>query len=141
MFKLQVITLSGVFKDEEVFEVRVPTTAGTIAINADNAPLVGAIKPGILTVVHKRGEVDSQNQIVGVYSGTVEVLNNVVKVLVDEVDALEDVSQAEAEKALAHAKELSEKAGDSVALAEAHSMIDRSAVRLRLAGLRKHSKH
>lgn len=140
MFQLQIITLSGVYKDQEVFELRVPTTAGDIVINADNAPLVSAIKPGILTVVSKKGDRDEQSEQVGVYEGTVEVLNNTVKVLVDDVDSPDEFSEAEAEKALARAKELTEKAGDSVALAEAQSMMDRSAVRLQLAGLKKRSK-
>lgn len=140
MFQLQIITLSGVYKDEEAFELRVPTTAGTIVINGGHAPLVSAIKPGILTVVHKRGDREDQFEQVGVYEGSVEVLNNIVHVLVDEVDSPDEVSEAEAEKALARAKEMTEKAGDGVSFAEAQSMMDRSAVRLQLAGLKKRSK-
>src|SRR3989344_5646579 len=140
MFQLQIITLSGVFRDKEVFEVQVPTTAGSIVINGGHAPLVSSIKPGVLTVIYKRGDREDQQEKVGVYEGTVEVLHNVVNILVDEVDTPEDYNEAEAEKALALAKEMTEKAGDSVALAEAQSMMDRSAVRLQLASLKKRSK-
>jgi len=140
MFQLQIITLSGVFRDKEVFEVQVPTTAGSIVINGGHAPLVSSIKPGVLTVIYKRGDREDQQEKVGVYEGTVEVLHNVVNILVDEVDTPEDYNEAEAEKALARAKEMTEKAGDSVALAEAQSMMDRSAVRLQLASLKKRSK-
>ena len=140
MFQLQIITLSGVFRDKEVFEVQVPTTAGSIVINGGHAPLVSSIKPGVLTVIYKRGDREDQQEKVGVYEGTVEVLHNVVNILVDEVDTPEDYNEAEAEKALARAKEMTEKAGSSVALAEAQSMMDRSAVRLQLASLKKRSK-
>ena len=140
MLQLQIITLSGVFRDQEVFEVQVPTTAGSIVINGGHAPLVSSIKPGVLTVIYKRGDREDQQEKVGVYEGTVEVLHNVVNILVDEVDTPEDYNEAEAEKALARAKEMTEKAGDSVALAEAQSMMDRSAVRLQLASLKKRSK-
>lgn len=125
--------------DSEAFEIRVPTTGGDIAINGGHAPLVGAIRPGVLTITKKRGDRSDQMEQVGVYEGTVEVLHNVVNILVDDVDTPDDVSEAEAQKAFAHAKELTEKAGDSVALAEAQSMMDRSAVRLQLAGLKKRS--
>ncbi len=140
MIQLQIITLSGVYKDEEVFEVHVPTTAGPIAINGGHAPLVGAIKPGVLSIIHKKGDREEQYEEIGVYEGTVDVLKNEVKVLVDDVDAPDEISKEEAEKALNRAKELAEKAGDSVALAEAQSMMDRSAVRLQLASLKKRSK-
>ena len=81
MFQLQIITLSGVFRDKEVFEVQVPTTAGSIVINGDHAPLVSSIKPGVLTVIYKRGDREDQQEKVGVYEGTVEVLHNVVNIL------------------------------------------------------------
>lgn len=140
MIQLQVITLGGVFKDQEVFEVQVPTTAGPIAVNGGHAPLVGSIKPGILTIVYKKGDREEAQEKVGVYEGTVEILHNVCNILVDDVDTPDEYSEAEAEKALARAKEMTEKAGDSVALAEAQSMMDRSAVRLQLANLKKRRK-
>ena len=136
--QLQIITLSGVFLDKEIFEVDVPTTAGEIAINAGHAPLAGAIKPGLLTIKHTKSDPSSKWDLIAVYEGTVEVLRNIVTVLVDDVDTLEEVSEAEAEKALSRAKEITAKAGDAVSLAEAQSMIDRSAVRLQLASLKRH---
>lgn len=140
MFNLKIITLGGVFLDKEVFEVQVPTQAGPIAVNAGHTPLVGSIKPGILNIVEKKGDRSEVNQTVAVYEGTIEVLHNAVTILVDDVDTPEEVSEAEAQKALVRAQELSAKAGNAVALAEAQSMMDRSAVRLQLAGLRKRSK-
>lgn len=136
--QLQIITLSGVFLDKEIFEVDVPTTAGEIAINAGHAPLAGAIKPGLLTIKHTKSDPSSKWDLIAVYEGTIEVLRNIVTVLVDDVDTLEEVSEAEAEKALSRAKEMTAKAGDAVSLAEAQSMIDRSAVRLQLASLKRH---
>jgi len=140
MFQLQIITLSGVYLDEEVFEVQVPTLAGPIAVNAGHAPLVGVIRPGVLTVVRKKGDALEHHEQIGVYEGTIDILNNTVKVLVDDVDTPDEFSEDEAKKALERAKEMTEKAGDSVALSEAQSMMDRSAVRLQLASLKKRSK-
>lgn len=139
MIRLKLITLSGVKADKDIFELMVPTTAGTIAINEGHAPLVGAVAPGVLYVREQRNTADSSREQFGVYDGTVEVLNNEITVLVDEADAPEDISQSEAESAFNRARELKKKAGDSVALADAQAIMDRQAVRLKLAGVRKNS--
>lgn len=137
---LNFITLSGQLVDEDVFEVLVPTIAGDIAINDGHAPLLGEVAPGIMEVRKKRGDKDGERQEYGVYEGTVEVLDNTVHVLVDDVDNPEDVSESEAKAALERAQKLIDTAKDAVSLSEAQSMMDRQAVRLKLATLRKRSK-
>lgn len=136
---LQLFSLGGTHFDEDVYEVFVPTTAGTIAIYEDHAPLVGAAAPGLIQVRRKRGDKDADRETVAVFGGAVEVLNNQVRVLVDEVETSDSIIEAEAEKALKHAQELKSKAKDAVSLQEAQAMIDRSQVRLQLASLKKHS--
>lgn len=140
MINLQLITLSGRHKDEEVHEVMVPTIAGDIAINEGHAPLLGAVAPGVLAIRKTRETKDADREQFGVYSGTVEVLENNIRLLVDEVDTPEDVVVHEAEAAFKRAQELKEKAGDAVSIAEAQQMMDRQAVRLQLADLKKASK-
>lgn len=137
---LNFITLSGQIVDEDVFEVIVPTIAGDISINDGHAPLLGEVAPGIMEVRKKRGDKDGERQEYGVYEGTVEVLDNTVHVLVDDVDNPEDVSESEAKAALERAQKLIDTAKDAVSLSEAQSMMDRQAVRLKLATLRKRSK-
>ena len=137
MIHLELITLSGRHIDREVHELIVPTTAGDIAIYGGHAPLLGAVSPGVLSIRDKRETKDHEREQFGVYSGTIEVLDNKIRLLVDEVDTPEDVVSAEAEAALKRARELKDKAGDAVSLAEAQSMMDRQAVRLRLAETRK----
>ena len=137
---LNFITLSGQLVDEDVFEVVVPTIAGDIAINDGHAPLLGEVAPGIMEVRKKRGDKDGERQEYGVYEGTVEVLENTVRVLVDDVDNPDDVSESEAKAALERAQKLIDTAKVAVALCEAQSMMDRQAVRLKLATLRKRPK-
>ncbi len=137
MIHLQLITLSGRQVDREVFELRVPTTAGTVAINAGHAPIVGAIAAGILSIYDDR---NAEPEQMGVYTGTLEVLNDKITVLADEIDTPDEVIAQEAEAALKRAQELRAKAGDAVSIAEAQAMMDRQAVRLQLADLKKTSK-
>ncbi len=138
--KLKVITLSGTEVDSEVYEAVVPTTGGTIAVYGGHAPLLGEVAPGILKIRAKKGDKDSERDEYGVYDGTVEVLHDTVQVLVDELDAPHEVNQQEAEAALKRAQDMQAKAKDAVSLAEAQALMDRSQVRLQLAGLKKHSK-
>ncbi len=140
MINLQLITLSGRHVDEEVYELVVPTTAGEIAINEGHAPLLGAVAPGVLSIRSEKNTPDTDRNQFGVYSGTVEVLNNNIRVLVDEIDTPDDVVEHEAEAALKRAQELKEKAGDAVSIAEAQAMMDRQAVRLQLADLKRRKK-
>lgn len=140
MIRLKLITLTGTEFDEDVFEVMVPTTGGRIAINGGHAPLLAEVSPGLLSIRKNKGDKDESRDEFGVYDGTIEVLDNVIQVLVDELDAPNEINEHEAEAALKRAQELISKAKDSVSLAEAQAMMDRQAVRLQLASLKKHTK-
>ncbi len=83
---LNLITLTGTSYDEDIYELSVPTTAGTIVINDGHAPLLGAVAPGQLTFKRSKSEADSKHQTLKVNNGTIEVLKNTVTVLVDEVE-------------------------------------------------------
>lgn len=140
MLHLRLITLGGVKSDEDIYELVVPTTGGEIAINEGHAPLLGAVSPGILKIRSTKQTPDDSRDQFGVYEGTIEVLNDIVTVLVDDVDTPESVSTQDAEAALKRAQVLKDKAGDAISLAEAQSMMDRQAVRLKLADLKKSGK-
>lgn len=140
MIRLKIITLIGTEFDEDVFEVMVPTTAGRIAVNGGHAPLLAEIAPGLLSIRKNKGDKDETRDDLGVYDGTIEILDNVISILVDELDAPHEINEHEAEAAMKRAEELVSKAKDSVSLAEAQAMMDRQAIRLQLASLKKHSK-
>ena len=140
MIKLKLITLHGVYFDDEVYEAVIPTKAGDIAIYGGHAPLLSVAAPGVVAIRKEKSVKDADREFMAIYGGTVEVLNNQIQVLVDEVDTSGDISEAEAEKALKRAQEMKDKAGDAKSLSEAQQMIDRSVVRLQLAGLKKHHK-
>lgn len=139
MIRLRLITLGGVHFDEDVYEAMIPTKAGDIAIYGDHASLLSVAAPGVVAIRKDRKVKDNDREFVAIYGGTVEVLNNVITVLVDEVDDTSEVNEAEAEKAHQRALEMKDKAKDALSLQEAQKLIDRSSVRLKLAGLKKHS--
>lgn len=137
MVRLKLITLHGVHFDDKVYEAIIPTKSGDIAIYEGHAPLLSVAAPGVVAIRKEKSTKDTDREFVAIYGGTVEVLDNQVQVLVDEVDTSEDVSEAEAEKALKRAQELRDKASDAHSLSDAQAIIDRSTVRLQLANLKK----
>jgi F-type H+-transporting ATPase subunit epsilon len=105
--KLEIVTPEKQVMSDTVDMVTVPTLSGEAGILPNHAPLISALKPGILSFT-KSGAV--QKMVVS--GGFVEVGVNTVSVLAetaetaDEIDAAQaKVEKDEAEKALAAAKD------------------------------------
>lgn len=103
MLKLEIVTPERKVFDESVDSVTVPTASGEAGILPNHAPLISALKPGILSYTLK-----GTTERLAVSGGFVEVSSNSVSVLTDtaevasEIDA--ETARAErdaAEKALA----------------------------------------
>ena len=130
MLKLEIVTPEKRVLNADVDSVTVPTATGEAGILPSHAPLISALKPGILTYSIK-GSIDK----LAVSGGFVEVSADKVSVLVDtaetagEIDAdAARLARDNAEKALASAGLASE--DDSAAARES---IDHAAARLQLA--------
>ena len=70
----------------------------------------------------------------------IEIADNVVRVLVDEADAADDINEQEAEKAFEAAKTMLKESKDSISLQHAQTLMDRQKVRLQVAGLRRRKR-
>lgn len=105
MLKLEIVTPEKRVLDAEVESVTVPTASGEAGIFPNHAPLVSALKPGILSYSQKGGA-----EKLAVSGGFVEVSGNKVSVLADTAETSEEVDvdsartdRESAEKALAAA--------------------------------------
>lgn len=96
MIKLEIVTPERKVIDAEVDSVTVPTASGEAGIMVDHAPLISALKPGVVTIVTK-----GNAEKLAVSTGFVEVSNNQVSVLTDFADTAEeiDADKAKSEKA------------------------------------------
>ena len=108
MLRLEIVTPERKVIDAEVDSVTVPTASGEAGIMPQHAPLISALKPGIVTVMTK-GTADR----LAVSTGFVEVHDNTVSVLTDVAERAEDIDadraraeRAEIEKELAAAASL-----------------------------------
>ncbi len=137
MFHFQLVAISGKKFDEDVHEVILPTRDGRIGVLAHHMPLVSVATNGVITVRHRPHDPDHELEYFATNGGAIEVANNTLRVLVDEADRADDINEAETQKALQRAEKMKAEAKDEVSLEHAQSLVDRQAVRLQVAGLRR----
>lgn len=137
MIHFQLVALSGKKFDGDVYEVVLPTLEGEIGVLQDHMPLVSVATNGVIAVRHQPRDSDTARDFFATNGGVVEVSDNTLRVLVDEADHADDINAAEAEAAMERAKQLKAEARDQVSLEHAQSLVDRHAVRLQVASLKR----
>jgi F-type H+-transporting ATPase subunit epsilon len=114
---------------------------GEIGVLQDHMPLVSVATTGVIAVRKESRDTDRDREYFAISGGVIEVSNNALRVLVDEADNADDINEAEAEAAMERAKQLKAEATDEVSLEHAQQLVDRHAVRLQVASLkRRHQK-
>ncbi len=134
---LELITLLGKKVDQDVYEVMIPTADGEISVFPGHEPLVTIAVPGAIAVRYKKGDPESDIDYFAISGGVVEVSPEQVRVLVDEADHGDDIIEAESKAALDRALAMRDSAKNQVELEQAHQLVDRHAVRLKVADLRR----
>lgn len=140
MINFQLISLDGVKFSEEVFEIILPTLDGEIGVLPGHMPLISVAQRGVISVRKKSNEPDDMMEHFAISGGAIEVSNNNLTVLVDEADSSDEISEEEAKEAMERAQQLKANAKDQVSLQHAQTLIDRSAVRLQVAGLKRRGR-
>lgn len=141
MIHFQLVSLSGTKFDDDVYEVVLPTLDGEIGVLQDHMPLVSVATYGAIAVRRDPKDSDSQREFFATNGGVIEISDNTLRVLVDEADHADDINQAEAEAAHERAMQMKAEAKDEVSLERAQQLVDRQAVRLQVANLkRRHHK-
>ena len=135
--KFQLVTLLGTKVDRDVYEVILPTAAGEIAVFPGHEPLVSLAVPGAIAIRTDQADSDDKLEYFAVSGGVIEVSPESLKVLVDEADSGDDIVEAETKSALERAMKMKETAKDQVELEKASQLVDRHAVRLKVADLRR----
>ena len=136
MVHLQLITLSGTKFDENVYEVLLPTMSGQIGVLPGHMPLISVARPGVISIRRNERDLDVAMEHFAVSGGVVEVVGDLLRVLVDEADHAEEINEVEARAAHERALKLKAEAKDEVSLERAQQVVDRTATRLQVAGLK-----
>lgn len=141
MFHFQLVSISGKKFDEDVYEVVLPTLDGEIGVLQNHMPLVSVATTGAIAIRRQSRDTDAQREFFATNGGVIDVQDNSVRVLVDEADHADDINEAEVQKALDRAQKMKAEAKDQISLEHAQTLVDRQAVRLHVAGLkRRHQK-
>lgn len=140
MIHFQLVALSGVKFDEDVYEVVLPTLDGEIGVLQDHMPLVSVVTTGAIAVRRQAKDSDAQRDFFASSGGVIEVSDNTLRVLVDDADHADELSEAEVQKALDRAQKMKSEAKDEVSLEHAQALVDRQQVRLQVAGLKRHKR-
>ncbi|MCA9335514.1 ATP synthase F1 subunit epsilon [Candidatus Saccharibacteria bacterium] len=133
----ELITLFGTKINENVYEVMLPTKDGEISVFPGHEDIVTVAKPGVVMVRRNKQDSDSQLELFAISGGIVEINSSRVRVLVDQAEHGEDIVEAETQAALDRALQLRDAASDQVELEKAHQLVDRHAVRLKVADLQR----
>lgn len=140
MIHLNLVTASGTKFDGDVYEVILPTLEGEIGVLQDHMPLISAATNGVISIRKNPKDPDREMEFFATNGGVIEVEDNNLRVIVDEADHAEDISEAEAQAALERARQMKAEAKDQVSLEHAQALVDRSSVRLQVATLKRRNK-
>lgn len=136
--KFELITLSGVKLDQEIYSATIPTIDGEISVFPSHEPLVTMAKNGVIAVTSQKD--GDKVEYFAISGGVVEITHERIRVLVDEADHGEDIIEAETKAALDRAMKLRDETDDQVEREKAHQLIDRHLVRLKVADLQRRKR-
>lgn len=138
----ELVTLAGSKVNEKIYEAIIPTADGEIAVFPGHEALITVAVPGVISVRRDKTHSDEQMEFFAISGGVVQISGTHVKVLVDEADHGEDIIESESKAALERALKMRDEATDQVELEKAHQLVDRHAVRLKVADLhRRRRRH
>lgn len=130
MLKLEIVTPEKRVLDAEVDSVNVPTASGEAGILPNHAPLISALKPGVLSYTTK-----GSTEKLAISGGFVEVNSDKVAVLADTAESGADIDVDAAKAEREAAEKALAAAGGSVEESEVYrDQLATANVRIQLAG-------
>lgn len=121
-FQLDIVSPETVVFSDTVYAVQVPGAAGDFGVLPNHAPLMSVVRAGVITV--DMG-FDGKKEFY-VTSGYAEVTGDSCTILSEHVQNLADISETEAEEALAHAKRVYDHATNDAERAKAQAVIEQA---------------
>ena len=138
--QFQLVTLAGEAVDKPVYEVILPTVDGEISVFPSHEPLVTLAANGVIRVREHKDDSDEYMELFAISGGVIEINQERVRILVDEAEHGADIIAAESQVALERALKMRDGASDQVELEKARQLVDRHAVRLKVAGLQRRQR-
>lgn len=137
----RLVTMFGVKAEDTVYSVSLPTVTGEISVFPGHEPFVTVAAPGVIAVRYNKDDSDDKMEYYGITGGVIEVNQTGLRVLVDEADAADDVVESESKAAIERARKMQSEASDQVEIEKASELMDRHAVKLKVAELRRRKRN
>ncbi|HSW74623.1 MAG TPA: ATP synthase F1 subunit epsilon [Candidatus Saccharimonadales bacterium] len=140
--ELELVALDGVKFKAKAYSILLPSAAGEINVLPGHEPLLSLLVPGVITIRKEKTDADYHMEHFATYGGVAEITKTGVRILVNEATRGDEINEAEAQKAHDRAVELRKAAKNQVEIDRAQALINRQAVQLHVAGLRRrHREH
>lgn len=136
--QFELITLSGVKLDQQIYSATIPTVDGEISVFPSHEPLVTLARAGVIAVQYEKD--GDEIEYFAISGGVVEISHQSIRILVDEADHGDEIIEAETKAALERALKLRDETEDQVEREKAHRLIDRHMVRLKVADLQRRKR-
>lgn len=131
-FKLEVVTPTGIFYEDEVNFISFKAINGEMGVMANHAPMLIANMPCTLEI-----EKDKEKKYAYISEGFIEITSEKVSAIVDLADWSDNIDEEEAIKAKRLAEEELESAKhDKGRQTELKASIERSSARIKASGMR-----
>jgi F-type H+-transporting ATPase subunit epsilon len=125
--KLKIVTPERQVLTTDVDQVILPGVAGSFGVLPEHAPMLVALKPGVVKVLH-----GSQNEIYSCSGGYAEVTGEEVVLLADALETGAEIDSDRAKKAQQRAEERLSKRTEDIDTARAQAALLRALVRLKV---------
>lgn len=119
---IEIITPYKVTFNGEAESITIPGTDGSFQVLRNHAPIISTFEIGVIKIVVNKDKI----YYFATAGGTVEVNNNVVKVLANSFEAVEAIDIDRAKKALERAKKRIEERHPNTDLARAEEALKRA---------------
>lgn len=137
---LEVIAFDGkAFNHDNVKSVNLMTNAWEITVLENHMPLTSVLRPWVVNIECNDGNWGCIKETLAIWGGIIEVNKNTVKILVDTLYTLDEVTAQEATDAVKKAEELMEKykwakdKADMDKFIQAEDMLMKSIAKLKLS--------
>ena len=137
---LELVALDGVKFSSQAYSITLPSAAGEINVLPNHEPLLVLLKPGIVTIRKGKNDPDYHLEHFAIDGGVAVITKDGVRILANEATHGDEVNETEAQKAHDKAVELRKAAKNQIELDKAQAMVDRHAVRLQVANLRRRNR-
>lgn len=129
-FMLEIVTPEEILYKEEVQFMVAPATEGEFGVLKNHAPLVAALKIGVLRFQDPAG----QESRIAISGGFVEVVDNVSRVLAETAEHGHDIDILRAKASRERAENRLSQRDDNINYSRAKMSLQRSLARLKAAG-------